>query len=816
MKHVLEMDGQGMKVKTTCVCRGEKRAYYGLRLKDVCCDSGIELCVTDGFGREIPSSLYIEKNGDDNSIIFATIVFMLADCQSYSLELAVKDYLDVRHLIWKKALNATSLKWVSRLNYKVRPFLCQAMKDNETNSFESWIRWQENLYISTASQNILKATLNICGASSDIAVKLADRRGVIDSLPYVGLCVGQKGNPLFHQRDLTVRFPDENEDYCLYIVDKVGLQPSRLVFLDCGYRKELKMLYARHFTNAQNDPEYGQWYARHCATDSILRQQAALHFEYEPRVSIVVLLDGCEPEFLVTYLSLVSQSYENWELILVNASSDNEELHAQLKEAVLGDGRVAIIEIDSSVTAAAGKRAGIQKATGAFVGFLESGDTLAPETLFEYIAAINSSSMIDLLYCDEDQIDEQGMCCAPCFKPDFNVDMLRCYNYIQSFLMMRRGLFDHINSWQGWLDGAWEYDLVLRSSEEAREVYHIRKVLYHRRACMPVAVLPTDSLHANEAGKKALENHLKRCKLRATVRFTQMPFTYRTIYELDERPLISIIIPNKDYSDALNTCVDSIQEKSSYANYEIIIIENNSVEKKTFDAYERLTRRYANVHIIYWKREFSFAEIINFGVKNASGDYLLFLNNDTELISPDFLETLLGFCMREDVGAVGAKLYYPDDTVQHAGVGVGLCGSAAELFKHLDRHDVGYCQRAACTQDLSAVTAACMMTKRRDFYSVGGLSPEFAVAYNDTDYCLKLRNRGLNIVYAADAELYHHESLSRGIDNNSKPDDERARYQCELCLFQERWECYITGGDPYLSPSLDIRFSHFCLKDKAQ
>ena len=311
-----------------------------------------------------------------------------------------------------------------------------------------------------------------------------------------------------------------------------------------------------------------------------------------------------------------------------------------------------------------------------------------------------------------------------------------------------------------------------------------------------------------EAGRKAVEEHYKRVGIPAKVEHSNFYGMFRTKYCWKEKPLISIIIPNKDHIEDLKKCMDSIDEKSTYRNYEFVIVENNSTEEETFVYYKQIEKR-ENVQVIYYEGGFNFSKINNFGVQYAKGEYLLLLNNDTEIIAPECLEELLGYCMRDDVGIVGAKLCYPDDTIQHAGVVIGFGGMAGHAFIESSRYDIGYMGRIMCAQDYSAVTAACMMTKKSVFERVDGLTEKLVVAFNDIDYCLKVRGINKLVVYNPYAELYHYESKSRGLEDTPERIE---RFNREVALFTERWENILIEGDPYYNPNLTLDKADFSLK----
>ena len=451
----------------------------------------------------------------------------------------------------------------------------------------------------------------------------------------------------------------------------------------------------------------------------------------------------------------------------------------------------------------------LELATGEYVGLLDHDDALAINALYEVVNALQETDY-DVIYTDEDMTSyDMKVHKDPKFKPDFSMDLLCSHNYITHFFVVKTEIIKKIGGFRSEFDGSQDYDLIFRCVEEAKQIKHIPKILYYWRMHEnSVAGNPASKMYAYEAGKRAIEEHFKRTGVSAKVEHTELWGMYHVIYDTPGDPLVSIIIPNKDHIEDLEKCVSSIQEKSSYRNIEFIIVENNSEKEKTFAYYEELEKRYDNVKVVYWKKEFNYSAINNFGVQYANGDYLLFLNNDTEIINDTAISEMLGCCMREDVGIVGAKLLYEDDTIQHAGVVIGIGGFAGHVFVGLDKDDYGYMVRPRINCNYSAVTAACMMTSKEDFLSVGGFTEEFAVALNDVDYCLKIREKGKWVVYNAFSLWHHYESKSRGYEDT--PEKIR-RFENEISKFQKRWKTLLEEGDPFYNPNFSLEKEPFNL-----
>ena len=373
--------------------------------------------------------------------------------------------------------------------------------------------------------------------------------------------------------------------------------------------------------------------------------------------------------------------------------------------------------------------------------------------------------------------------------------------------MVDKKIVDEIGEFRKEYDGAQDFDFILRCCEKADSIYHIPKVLYHWRSHPnSTAGNPASKMYAYENGKRAVQAHYERIGQPAEVTMTPFWGRYRSRLLVQGMPMVSIVIPNKDHIDDLDRCLKSIYEKSTYQNFEVILVENNSTQQETFDYYAQAEQTRENLRVLYWKDRFNYAAINNFGVKQAKGEYLLFLNNDVEVITPDWIEEMLGYCQRKDVGIAGAKLYYPNDTVQHAGVviGMGADHAAGHVFYGVERKRFTYGGRANSTQDISAVTAACMMVKKSVHEEIGGFDEKFEVAFNDVDYCLRVRELGLLVVFQAFAELYHYESQSRGLEDTK---EKKVRFQKEAELFRTRWKEILEKGDPYYNPNLTLRHS---------
>ena len=581
-----------------------------------------------------------------------------------------------------------------------------------------------------------------------------------------------------------------------------------------GSRALVDKMISKVKTASTREIPYQKWIIRHLPGNKELEKQRREKFDYQPKISIVVPLYKTPEKYLLQLVeSVKAQTYPNWELCLSDGSGENSPLTSFLKSLEAGDERIKVAYNEQALQISENTNAGIEIATGAYIAFADHDDELTPHALFECVKALNKDRKIRLIYSDEDKMSMDGhKFFQPHFKPDYNPDLLCTVNYICHLFVVQREILDQVGTFRKEFDGAQDYDFIFRCVEavDPSEIYHVTKILYHWRCHEDsTAENPESKTYAFEAGKRAIEEHYHRTGIRAEVYQGEFLGLYRTRFLRDYDPLISIIIPNKDHIEDLKRCMDSIDQKSSYKNYEYIIVENNSTDEKTFQYYKNLEEENPKAHVVYWDKEFNYSAINNYGATFAKGEYILLLNNDTEIINETCLEELLGYCMRSNVGAVGARMYYEDDTIQHAGVVIGFGGIAGHCFVLQPRGTTGYCHRIICAQDYSAVTAACMLVKKSAFDEVGGLTEELAVAFNDIDFCMKLREAGYLIVYNPYAELYHYESKSRGLEDTP---EKVARFNKEMQIFERRWPDILRNGDPYYNPNLTLKSQDFSLR----
>lgn len=563
---------------------------------------------------------------------------------------------------------------------------------------------------------------------------------------------------------------------------------------------------------------YPKWFDKYRVKPEEIERQSKESFSYEPLISIIVPTYNTPEKYLREMIgSVMAQSYENWQLCIADgsdfASKEGRTARAVIKEYGEKESRIVYTLLDENKGISDNTNAALALASGEYVGLFDHDDLLEPDALYHIVKALNEKKdkpSYDILYTDEDMINSKGSKrMNPKFKPDFSMDLILVHNYITHFFVAKKELIDKVSGFDHEYDGAQDYDLILKCIEQTNSIKHIPHILYHWRIHKnSTAGNPKSKSYAYDAGRRALKAHLDRVGIKAEVAFTDMTGLYDVRYDISDEPLISIVIPNKDHRDDLDKCVGSIYDKSEYKNFEFIIVENGSTDKATFEYYDLMEKKHDNFHVVKWEQGFNYSAINNFGVSKSNGEYILLLNNDTELITPDALTRMLGICMRHDVGAVGAKLFFGDNTVQHAGIVVGFAGYAGHVFSGYKDELLGYMMRAKINSNFSAVTAACMMTPRAVFDEVGGLCEEFVVACNDVDYCLRVGKAGYFVTYCALAKWYHYESKSRGYEDTP---EKKARFEGEVALFREKWTDILRDGDPFYNINFPVTLPPFTL-----
>lgn len=797
----------GLSIKFGLICRDAGKVF--IRAASNVIPEGYELKVESQIaGKKRSCLLFLDKAKNDKIDKISWIVV----APQYVKQNLVFSLVDSKGDITstqKKTLSLEKVKWLSRYNYRANREAAFEIRNYDTERDFDLVRIDLYECISDGEKDIFHGALHIQNDMKSTAeLQCCSETGEVISSDFVYMGEREETLAPYSSRKYRKIFfsINVNKNAHLRVFQVLDTDSGELLrgfkAIEHDQYEKIEKESELYSLNAQVDPGYHQWFIEHRATPIYVKAQREYCFSQKNKFSIIVPLFKTPLNFFDEMVASVKgQSYEDWELVLVNASPEDSALAQRADEETKKDPRIKVVTLESNLGITLNTNKGVEAATGDFVCFFDHDDILEPDLLFEYARAIESNSEIDLLYCDEDKLLEDGFYSQPFFKPDFSIDLLRNNNYICHMLTVRKSVLDSLPKAGSEFDGAQDHNLTLKVAEVARVIHHVPKVLYHWRMSASSTAVNADSKpYATIAGIKAVSDHLERLGIKAKVEQSRRPFTYKITYDVAGEPLVSIIIPSKDAVNLLDTCIKSIIEKTTYVNYEIVIIENNSTDEKTFEYYDEITSRYEFVRVIKWDYEFNFSKLINFGAKHAKGEYLILLNNDTELLSADWIERMLGICQREEVGIVGVRLLYKDDTIQHA----GLCvtgGVAGHLNRALPKGNWGYFALADAEQNFSAVTAACLMVQKSLFNEVGGFTEELAVAFNDVDFCLKVRESGKLIVYTPEVELYHYESISRGEEDSLQ---KKIRFHREVAYMNNKWAAYYMEGDPYINENFDM------------
>lgn len=826
-----------MSIKRLALCRSQGRLFVLLRFagKDVAgiieCEGSQTFAHATTNGASVPLLALPVDHG--------RVLALCPSVAGYERELAVLvlpfldgSAIDVEFAFGGQKLGSIRLdsrmaKLESKINYKAKPALCALIRDAQrgercgcyeidavrylpANSGAVWryeVTWAGDPQY-TPQLQILDTHMNIIDATVHVFESQVD--------------VPQQNGCGVNKTYLSVEMPEDIRDFVAFATDPAGQIQSGFCAMDGRlYNGMVDDSWNRMKDARADDAAYRRWFEQHRAKPADLACQriAAAAFAYRPLLSIVVPCYKTDRVYLRELLdSVLAQSYDNWELLLMDASPEWDAV-ANLA-AVVHDEHVRRVELPGNGGIVVNTNAGIQQATGDYIAFLDHDDILEPDALFHYVSALNKAAKDErpqVLFCDEDMFQKTGEWGQPVFKTKLNVDLLYSHNCVTHFLMVEKALIDRIGMSPEDVAGAQDYDMTLRCLAAGARFEHVAHVLYHWRVHPgSTADGSADSKpYAIEAGRLALQRHFDSLGICGTVEESETPFVYRMRYALPEpAPLVSIVIPTKDHVETLDACVMSIAENATNANYEIVLVENNSEDPETFTYYEALPERVAaasdgkgSARVEYWPGEFNYSKIINFGVGRAKGDYLLLLNNDTKVITPGFIEELMGYLQRPDAGVVGAKLYFADRLVQHAGILVGVRGALAHANQDFSAKREGYLARAVRPGNFSAVTGACQMVRRDVFEQVGGYNEEFAVGFNDADFCLRVWEAGYRTIFTPYAELYHYEFTSRGREEANE--EKLRRWKREQALFMQRWPEFFLNGDPWLGPNLSAESEYF-------
>lgn len=571
----------------------------------------------------------------------------------------------------------------------------------------------------------------------------------------------------------------------IFSVIKKGILYLKANGLTETYAKVRHYLKYTRINSLTENEAYKKWMQNCEKIDAAQIQREMAQFDYQPLFSVCIPVYNVEEKWLRKCIASVeNQYYEQWQLCLADDCSTDPRVRDILKEYEQKDSRIQVVYRKENGHISRATNSALQIAEGEFIVLMDNDDELSPDALFEAAKLLQEHRDADVIYSDSDKLTESGERVDPYFKPDYCSDTLLSYNYISHLGIYRKTLVDQVGGFRTGVEGSQDYDLLLRVTELTDRVYHIPKILYHWRIIEgSTASGVGQKNYAYLAGKKVLEDAVRRRGYHARVQLLEKILCYNVAFYPKREHLISIIIPTKDKADVLERCLESIYKKTKTQNYEIIVVDNNSEEEATFQLFKKYEQK-ENFRVLKQPIPFNYSQLNNEAARVARGDLLLFLNNDVEVITEDWLMLMAGEAERKEIGAVGVKLLYPDNTVQHAGVVLGILGVAGHMGVGKDREDNGYMSHLSTRRNYSAVTAACLMVRREVFEEAGGFEEAIKVAFNDIDFCMKIRELGYRNVFLADVLLYHYESLSRGLEDSP---EKIARFNAEVSYMKEKW-----------------------------
>ena len=583
------------------------------------------------------------------------------------------------------------------------------------------------------------------------------------------------------------------------------------------YIEKLYDTYNSLFSNTIEPVNYEDWLYHYNNNNALSDAEIASSidsFKFKPTISAVLPTYNSNEEFLRKCIeSVLLQSYPYWELCIADDASTDDQVHTIINEYIDRDSRIHLTVRDKNGHISEATNSAIDLVTGEFIAFLDHDDELTKDALFHITESLNKRPSAKILYSDEDKIDLEGRRSCPHMKPDWNPDLLLSQNYISHLCVIKSEWVREVGCLRTGVEGSQDHDLLLRciSNIKDTEIIHVQKILYHWRITETSTAFSNESKnYTSAAGVKALKDHIKRTGSGNDVTLGALPNTYTVSYPIPSpQPLVSIIIPTRDNIETLKTCITSVVKRTTYSNYEILILDNQSKERDTLNYLDECKNN-PNIQVLPYPKPFNYSAINNFGVRHAKGSIVCLLNDDTEVISPDWLTTMVSHALRPGVGCIGAKLYYTDGKIQHSGVLLGIGGVAGHAHKYAEGHEFGYFGRLFLTQNYSAVTGACLVVKKSIYEEVGGLNEQdLPISFNDIDLCLKVREAGYRNLWTPLAELYHHESKSRGFDDTPK---KQQRAAGEANYMKEKWGDALIH-DPAYNPNLTLLREDFSLAD---
>lgn len=816
----------------------------------------------------LPASLFPT---DDSQIWVLQIP--LLDAKEITVDVASQDPA-ARHL-GSITFNYEKIKWESRINYRLRKELCAEIRDYERRFTQNRYQPQIMRYLEGDDSIIWRTRIRWQG-SPETKPELQVLDGVGNPIAFTQYFFEfqESVDPdMPHALFVSIELPVDQRYFTLVVSDpgqgagegvasapkqgtcenatsdpKEQIQPG-FCAINPGAYEAFKYETWKYMKDVRaDDAAYQQWFKTHCATKDELARQRSHQFAHEPLISVIVPCFNSQECYLKELLdSVVAQSYPHWELLLVDATCATSDVPAKCAEEygrkLKQPSAVRHLPLGGEGNIVTNTNYGIEQARGEFVAFLDHDDLLEPDALYSYVEAINNHPNATLLYCDEDLFEKAGTYIQPAFKSKINIDLLYSHNYVTHFLMVRKAALLEEGLSDDAVSGAQDYDVTLKMVRRALaspnaplealddQLIHIPRILYHWRIHEDSTSTGNKDAkpYAERAGQIALQRHLDARTIATRVETTDTPFVYRVRYDLPvagttsdlidahpaaTHPIVSIIIPSKDHVDVLDACITSIVERSTFSQFEIIVVENNSVDPETFEYYQCLLQYDPRVRVVRWPQKdgnFNYSALINFGASQAQGDYLLLLNNDTEVITPDWIEEMVGYLQRPEVGVVGAKLYFRDHLTQHAGMEVGPFDAVVHVNQDFSSKREGYLAKAVRPGNFSSVTGACQMVSHSLFDELSGYDEALAVGFNDVDFCLRAQQAGYLVTFTPYAELYHYEFVSRG--REVADPIKQARWEKERDFFMARWPEPFEHGDPYGNPNLKRNNAYYALEN---
>lgn len=837
--------------------------------------SAVVPSVSTSTAASIPASLPASIFPTDDPQIWVLQIPLL-DAKEITVDVVSQDPA-ARHL-GSITFNYEKIKWESRINYRLRKELCAEIRDYERGFTQNRYQPRIMRYLEGDDSIIWRTRIRWQGSpETKPELQVLDGVGnPIVFTQYFFEFQESAGLDTPHALFVSIELPVDQRYFTLVVSDpgqgagegvasapkqgtrenatsdpKEQIQPG-FCAINPGAYEAFKYETWKYMKDARaDDAAYQQWFKTHCVTKDELAYQRSHQFAHEPLISVIVPCFNSQERYLKELLdSVVAQSYPHWELLLVDATCATsyvpvkcaEEYSRKLEQPSV----IRYLPLGGEGNIVTNTNYGIEQARGEFVAFLDHDDLLEPDALYHYVEAINNHPNATLLYCDEDLFEKAGTYIQPAFKSKINVDLLYSHNYVTHFLMVRRAALLEEGLSDDAVSGAQDYDVTLKMVRRAlassstssnvmdlpntplealdNQLIHIPRILYHWRIHEESTSTGNKDVkpYAERAGQIALQRHLDARNIAACVETTDTPFVYRARYDLPvagtthpiDDPIVSIVIPSKDHVDVLDACITSIVERSTFSQFEIIVVENNSVDPETFEYYQRLLQYDPRIRVVQWPQKdgvFNYSALINFGVSQAQGDYLVLLNNDTEVITPDWIEEMLGYLQRPEVGVVGVKLYFRDHLTQHAGMEVGPFDAVVHVNQDFSSKREGYLAKAVRPGNFSSVTGACQMVSHSLFDELSGYDEALAVGFNDVDFCLRAQQAGYLVTFTPYAELYHYEFVSRG--REVADPIKQVRWEKERDFFMARWPEPFEHGDPYGNPNLKRNNAYYALGD---